>query len=251
MRAAGFWPERMRMARWLVRTVAASPLGERLVLQGGTALAFVYGSPRPTRDVDFVAPPEDMPSPEEVAAVLPGVRLRRDMRASVPPFLRWSLPWEDPASGVSLALPLEVVGVRVSGVVLSRVESDPPGDPVPVRVETLDEILVDKVVACLGRLRRRGSIKEVDIFDIAYIRSVAPGIRPDPEAVARRMADYGEALDVDAVRRLSDMLASGRAARALAGALKRRLPVGGISGMGPEEASASALEVFRDLVRAF
>jgi len=47
------------------------------------------------------------------------------------------------------------------------------------------------------------------------------------------------------------MLASGRAARALAGALKRRLPVGGISGMGPEEASASALEVFRDLVRAF
>jgi hypothetical protein len=45
------------------------------------------------------------------------------------------------------------------------------------------------------------------------------------------------------------MLASGRAARALAEALEDRPPAGGSYGMSPEEASASALEVFRDLVR--
>lgn len=161
--------------------------GPRLALQGGAALLFAYGSPRLTRDLDFAARPEVFPDPAELMERIPGLELRRDDRQAVPPFLR--LVRTERRHGFALAVPVEVAGVPAEDV---RTVDLGGG---PVWVEAPDEILTDKVVACLVRMRRRGTVKPQDLFDIAYLRYAFPGVRTSAERVARRLAAYGEAAE--------------------------------------------------------
>lgn len=237
----------------VLRAIGVSPLGRRLVLQGGAALHFVYGSPRLTRDLDFVAPPDAFPAPGEVCAAIPGIALRRDDRASVPPFMRLAKRWR--YGGVILSTPVEIAGVRVRG---RREWEVAPG--IRCAVETLDEILTDKVVACIARMQDRGTVKPQDIFDIAYIRRLAPDVRTTPEDVAGRLAAYDRRLDSGTVRRLLDWLASDEAVFAVRDALRAsgtaarqdaravdELP----GGLRPEGAVGAAEEVFHALFGSF
>jgi len=252
--AVRFWTQRKDLMLDVLSSVSASPLRDRLVLQGGAALHFVYGSPRLTRDLDFVAPPDAFPRFKDVAAAVPGIKLRREDLRSAPPFMRGAVQTRH--GGVWLSVPVEIAGVRVEGVAEAEAA---PG--VRVAVETPDEIMTDKVVACFARMQGRGAVKPQDVFDIAYLRR-ALGARTTPEAVRHRLADYGMQFVPETGRRILDWLASVEAVWAVRDALGASgtadHPEGGATALAslpaelrPEAVVAVCAEVFHELGEAF
>ncbi len=160
--------------------------GEGLVLQGGAALHLVHASPRLSADVDYAG--------LAVAEILEqrGEALARAATEVIGRPARWTI-WR---SGrlVRGKVTLEFDLAR-------RLALPVEGYAVPAHhvrrhqrfglVEEPAEIAADKVVATADRLRRRGTLKATDLFDLWHLWQVVGAAPPEPTLVARKVADYG------------------------------------------------------------
>lgn len=163
---------------------------ENLVFQGGGALHFMYGSPRYSNDLDFVA--EDLESHREafLGSLQKGVVVRGQL---VVPRVKEGENFLRAAYSLDEGLPsgkLEIFAQRSFDNAPSR------GKFSPLRVESPSEIYADKIVATLARMNGRGSLKGTDLFDLHYIDTNL-GRLVDVESLREKAASYGEQEDVN------------------------------------------------------
>lgn len=215
--------------------------------QGGTALRLLYGNPRFSEDLDFVFRTQDMAAfhrvptfqaglPEFVRDIFPFLdRVDLDRQKSVDISQRYALRCRAEILEGVLRLNLEFAAVPSRDNRL-QILRWPPFDPV-VRVETLREILADKVVA----VALREYVKRRDLWDLHFLlRDCREPL--DVALVLQKSMDYGA--DAGAFRlRLRHGLDRLRESgvQALEAEMVRFLPPGHLN---------SYREAFPDLVRA-
>ena len=144
-------------------------LRKNLILQGGGALHFIYGSPRHSNDLDFVC--EDLKNIQDEVKdrFKKGIEFNgtkivpelKNLDSSYPdrPFIRakYSLGQNQPT------VSLELLSQK------SFDNSATEGKYNPIKVESPTEIYADKIAATLIRMKERGSFKGTDLFDLNYI----------------------------------------------------------------------------------
>ena len=188
----------------------AAGLLDRLTFQGGTALRLCYGAQRFSEDLDFVGGHDlkaaDMRGIKDCVVEQVGKRhgLQVDVKEPAQP--------ERGAAGRRVAvykwqirvttaperrdLPRQMIKIEIADVpaytrvprpLHSNYDFLPDGyRDLIVLVESLDEILADKLVslpACTAYVRHR------DIWDLHWLRQ--QGARPDAEMIRRKVRDYG------------------------------------------------------------
>lgn len=168
------------------------PLRDRLVLQGGGALHYVYGSPRLSADLDFVladvaAGIDAAAAIERLETSLGGVRLRAELARPSARMLRLTLR-DDPAPGRRLAAKVEIYAIA----------SLRPSRHGRLLVEEPVEIAADKVVACLDRLSRRRFVKTYDLYDLDRLIALDADLHPPAEMIAQKARSYGTRAGPDA-----------------------------------------------------
>lgn len=166
------------------------------VFQGGTALRLFYGNTRYSEDMDFVFIGREHPCFTDFVAKLSGlpqfllalfpfaaeatVKVQKDTDSHKRTVARL----EAPPINRTLAIRVEAVNVPSYDHVL-LILPHPPFHP-PVRVESLEEILADKVVA----VAFREFIKGRDLWDIFFLHT-HKGVSLLPDLVAKKVSDYG------------------------------------------------------------
>lgn len=196
----------------ILLALSRSEMRQRLVFQGGTALRLCYGGQRYSEDLDFVCG-HDVHEPfdiVEVEAILrKHVAERYGLALEVKPpgeerrfagpavvVKRWSLNVTVPGFAGPQRIHFEVCNVpayegkplllQPRYAFLSDVYSD-----IALRVESLNEILADKIVALIGR----NHLKARDLWDLRWLAQ--KGSEPAVELVCAKLDDYG-IKDVDA-----------------------------------------------------
>ncbi len=166
------------------------------VFQGGTALRLFYGNARYSEDMDFVFIGRRHPAFAEFVATLSDLpdflldffpfaaRATLKIQKDSDSHKRTLVRLETPPLKRILAIRVEAVNVP-SYVHTLLILPEPPFHP-PVRVESREEILADKVVA----VAFREFIKGRDLWDIFFL-SVQRGVALRPELVAQKVSDYG------------------------------------------------------------
>ncbi|MGH8130625.1 MAG: nucleotidyl transferase AbiEii/AbiGii toxin family protein [Steroidobacteraceae bacterium] len=183
---------------------------DQLTFQGGTALRLCYGSQRFSEDLHFVGGSdftvERMQGLKSCIAEHVAKRHGLEVHVKEPKELaqepenrqvnvyKWQI-------GVNTAprrrdLPRQMIKIEVAAIpAYTRVARSPQRsyDFLPdgyadliILVESLDEILADKLVslaACTAYVRHR------DIWDLHWLRQ--QGARPDPEMIRQKIRDYG------------------------------------------------------------
>jgi predicted nucleotidyltransferase component of viral defense system len=185
---------------------------ERLTFQGGTALRLCYGAHRFSEDLDFVIG-EDVPAGtfQGISSAVSdqvGKRYGLAVRVKEPKELaqepgnrrvivdKWQI--RILTAPERRDLPQQMIKVEIARVpaytreprsLQTHYDFLPDGyRDLIVLVESLDEILADKLVslpACTAYVRHR------DIWDMHWLRQ--QGARPDATMVARKIRDYGVA----------------------------------------------------------
>ena len=140
-------------------------LSDELVLQGGGALHFIYGSPRYSTDLDFVS--ENFPTIQDrlqsrlttllsERGIIPRIKSNRDGDV-----LRAAYPLGDQLPSGKVEITHQV----------SFDHAPTTGKYAPLLVEAPTELYADKLAANLIRLATRGSIKGTDLYDLDYLRT--------------------------------------------------------------------------------
>lgn len=186
--------------------LSRSEMSQRMVFQGGTALRLCYGGQRYSEDLDFVCGREAT-EPFEIAEVESllrqhvadryGLTLEVKRPADDRQFAgagvvvkRWSLNVLVPGFAGAQRIHFEVCNVpsyesaplllQPRYGFLSDVYSD-----IALQVESLDEIVADKVVALIGR----SHLKARDLWDLRWLAQ--KGVEPAAELVHAKLEDYG------------------------------------------------------------
>jgi len=174
--------EKAELARGaMFRITKDNVLSERLVLQGGNALHFIYSSPRHSHDLDFVLRNREI-SVTETIEVLCNV-------------LSKEYELDKPGNSTQLTRNIERIkywnrGSDIRGIVeiADQISLNPVntyGEFYPMLVESANEIYADKIIATLGRMVDRGSLKSTDLFDIVYIKDTLKIIIGNDEIKAK------------------------------------------------------------------
>jgi predicted nucleotidyltransferase component of viral defense system len=183
---------------------------DQLTFQGGTALRLCYGAQRFSEDLDFVVdrefPAEKMQGIKTAIIESVGNRyglevLVKEPKASAADSAdrrvvvhKWQISVvttpqrrDLPRQMVKIEIARVPAYTRVPRSLQSHYDFLPDGyRDLIVLVESLDEILADKLVslpACVAYVRHR------DIWDMHWLRQ--QGARPDAALVARKIRDYG------------------------------------------------------------
>ena len=172
---------------------AHDDLARDYALKGGFVFERVFGSPRPSADLDLdrvagtaggVGRPEIRDVCDRLGATLPDTAERFGLEAARLHVVRWSdrLPTAfadvDYAAGGGVAGTVEVQVTaceRVPETALARV------DRVPVRVATLDVLVADKLKTLLQQTGRH-VVRHADVYDLWFALVEAPFV-PDPARV--------------------------------------------------------------------
>ena len=134
-------------------------LAQRIILQGGGALHFVYGSPRYSSDLDFVTD-----SFREITQYIPKEITVEEVTISPK-----ATPLKDKRFYLRYEHPSGIVGkVEVYRIPAFDVQ-ETQGRFSPLKTESPDEIYTDKLKAILSRFHLRKSIKPADLFDLNYL----------------------------------------------------------------------------------
>lgn len=190
----------------ILLALSRTELSQRLVFQGGTALRLCYGGQRYSEDLDFVCG-SDAAEPfniNELEALLrthvadryglnvevkqPGPDRQFDDEDVV--VKRWSFNVHVPGFAAAQKIHFEVCNVPAyqAGPLLLQPRygflSDVYGD-IALQVESLEEILADKVVALVGR----SHLKARDLWDLRWLAQ--KGLQPDVALVQAKFEDYG------------------------------------------------------------
>lgn len=196
----------------ILLALSRSDLANRLTFQGGTALRLCYNGQRYSEDLDFVCG-ADAREPfgiEDMAQLLrdhvtdryglavevkaPGNDRQFDGDGIV--VKRWSLNINVPGFAAAQKIHFEVCNVPAyqSGPLLIQPRyaflSDVYSD-IALNVESLEEILADKVVAVIARRH----VKARDLWDLQWLNQKA--IPLDVDLVRKKLDDYGVS-DVEA-----------------------------------------------------
>lgn len=190
----------------ILLALSRSEMSQRLVFQGGTALRLCYGGQRYSEDLDFVCGNEAR-EPFDIAEVEALLRRHvadryglvlevkppgRERRFAGPDVVvkRWSLNVMVPGFAAPQRIHFEVCNVpayegkplllQPRYGFLSDVYTD-----IALRVESLNEILADKVVALIGR----SHLKARDLWDLRWLAQ--KGGEPAVELVRAKLKDYG------------------------------------------------------------
>lgn len=174
--------EKEELARGAMFRIAKSKvLSERLVLQGGNALHFMYSSPRHSHDLDFVLSSKDISMTKTI-----------DLLCNV-----LSRDYELDKSGTNGQTIRNIERIKywskgsdIKGVVeiadqISLYHLSTLGEFNPLLVETAVEIYADKIIATLGRMEDRGSLKATDLFDLLYIKDTLKVVARNDELRAK------------------------------------------------------------------
>ncbi len=191
----------------LLRALSESPLGDRLVFQGGTALRICYNGDRLSEDLDFVCGSGDA----EPLVIDPMVKILHEQmteryglafdevkgpkgqeltdRAQVK---RWEFVIRVPVEGRPQRIRLEICNVPAHDAAPRLVRPTYPQlehmEPIVLHVESEREILADKIVA----LAARKWIKYRDVWDLKQLAD--RGLEPESGLVRVKAADYGLAV---------------------------------------------------------
>lgn len=190
----------------ILLALSRSELSRRLVFQGGTALRLCYGGQRYSEDLDFVCG-RDSTEPfniDELEALLrahvtdryglaveikqPGPDRHFDDESVV--VKRWSFNVVVPGFAAAQKIHFEVCNVPSHAAAPLLLQprygflSDVYGD-IALQVESLEEILADKVVALVGR----SHLKARDLWDLRWLAQ--KGLQPDVALVLAKCEDYG------------------------------------------------------------
>jgi predicted nucleotidyltransferase component of viral defense system len=201
------WVLREHLQRLVLYMLARSGLYEKYTLQGGTALRFIYGSPRLSLDLDFTLEGDVRDSlghseslrnllrralmPEGVGVQVSGSKL--DIASG---FHRYFLVFDTQRLvGRRLRVKMEVLSRRYRSAYyeLRTVEVRfPVATAVGVRVKKPECILADKVCSLAGAWHR-GFLRWRDVFDIYWISE--RGARLEKGYLAEEFGSYVERLE--------------------------------------------------------
>jgi hypothetical protein len=183
---------------------------EPLTFQGGTALRLCYGAQRFSEDLDFVAErdlPDDAlrrigPTIVDQLGKRYGLTVRvkdprestHDSAARHVPVRKWRIhivtaPQRKdlPQQMIKLEIARVPAYTRVPRSLQTHYDFLPDGyQDLIVLVESLDEILADKLVSLPANT---AYVRHRDIWDLHWLRQ--QGARPDAAMVARKIHDYG------------------------------------------------------------
>lgn len=191
----------------ILLAVSRSEIGRRLVFQGGTALRLCYGGQRYSEDLDFTCG-ADASEPfgiDDMAALLSehvaeryGLTLEvkapgedRQFGGTDVVVKRWSLNIRVPGFPVMQKIHFEVCNVPSYDVAPMLIQprygflSDAYSD-IALSVETLDEIVADKVVALIARRH----VKARDLWDLRWLVDQKNAVLKI-EWVRQKLVDYG------------------------------------------------------------
>jgi len=181
--------------------VGRSKFAEDLVLQGGGAMKFVYGSPRYSVDLDFVlrTPRQNWLHFMEVGKVLPdlfGHPITSSPKKVGEKMLRIAMVLQL-GNREALSTKVEICAVPSQS---SHLEESQVGK---VLVESPEEIVLDKLAANIDRLRRKNFIKTHDVFDFFYVlKSLGRVPSWKQDDVEKKLQAYGTSCDSASVQSL-------------------------------------------------
>jgi Nucleotidyl transferase AbiEii toxin, Type IV TA system len=172
-------------------------LREQYALKGGLVLRHIYGSPRPSEDLDFnhVLPHRNEVTPEHKDALRTvTTRIRQGLGRTATPYglaragvrlLKWSqlLPtafcevWYETPTGEEGAVEMQITLCEaICHVARARV------DGIPVLASALEDVVADKLKTLLQQVPRH-QVREVDVFDLWFALEHAHFV-PDAARVA-------------------------------------------------------------------
>jgi predicted nucleotidyltransferase component of viral defense system len=184
-----------------------SELSRHLVLQGGTALRLCYGGQRYSEDLDFTCgadatEPFDLANMEKLLedhivdrygltmeVVPPRPGKPREFGGDHVAVKRWSFILAVPGFAAAQKIHFEVCNVPSYEVIPTLIQprysflSDVYGD-IALQVESLNEILADKVVALIAR----NHLKARDLWDLRWLAQ--KDLAPDIPLVRSKLSDY-------------------------------------------------------------
>jgi predicted nucleotidyltransferase component of viral defense system len=151
----------------LFRAAKDRHLSKLVVLQGGNALHFIYSSPRHSFDLDFTLSGPKVGMTEAVSLFCNALSDRyevsktssknHEMGARALDRIKYWAPETEIRGIVEICAQIALNPVEAKGMFA------------PLLVETPQEIYADKIVATMGRMKARGSIKGTDLYDLLYI----------------------------------------------------------------------------------
>lgn len=190
----------------ILLALSRSEMGHRLVFQGGTALRLCHGGQRYSEDLDFVCghnagEPFNL---DEVTALLRDHVTHRygldlDVKSPGPDRVfdgedvvvkRWSVNILVPGFPARQKIHFEVCNVPAYRAEPTLLQprygflGDVYGD-IALQVESLQEILADKIVALIGR----SHLKARDLWDLRWLDQ--RGIEMDADLIKDKLDDYG------------------------------------------------------------
>lgn len=192
----------------ILLALSRSDLSHGLVFQGGTALRLCYGGQRYSEDLDFTCGPEAtepfmLGNMERLLrdhvvdryglamdVVVPKPGAPRECSGTGVVVKRWSFILTGPGFAAAQRIHFEVCNVASYEarpmLILPRYTflSDVYGD-IALRVESLNEILADKLVALIARHH----VKARDVWDLRWLSQ--KGLAADIGLLRRKLEDYG------------------------------------------------------------
>lgn len=187
----------------ILRALSDSPLGDRLVFQGGTALRICHNGDRLSEDLDFVCGAGNA-EPLVIEPVLEILHRQMTERYGLqvdqvkgpkghaltgcPQVKRWEFLIRIPVQSRVERIRIEVCNVPAHDASPMLVRPSYPQleqmEPIVLVVESVREILADKTVA----LAARDWLKYRDVWDVKQLTD--RGVVPDPAMVRSKIADY-------------------------------------------------------------
>ena len=152
---------------------------DHLVLQGGAALRFFYGSKRLSDDVDLVYIDE--------RAVEDAIRAAEEISS------RYSIKRAEGLTRIKAYFPYDRGEITLR-IELFKIPAYTPqklmlmGTQNKILVESPVEIKADKIVAILDLFKRRLYINMVDLYDLCYLEDLTEEL--DVRMVRRKLEDY-------------------------------------------------------------
>ena len=179
-----------------------------LVLQGGGALHHIYGSPRFSADLDYaqigaVDEGEFQTCCERIRGLVEAAWGACELAAPVHKGKLHRIKLRVPIrAGTVIVLAIERYETPVHHIDHRPLSGEQEVDGL-VPVEAIAEIMADKIVASIDRMRTRGAIKLRDAFDIDFLLQRCT---PDRALVLAKLADYGLPLDLSPLTEIASLL---------------------------------------------